>query len=45
MVTLVYTGRSDIQVAWVLTYRTYEFTPFKCLGDHGMYCPIRFGGE
>ena len=45
MVTLVYTGREDIQVAWVLTYKTYTYTPFLCLGDHGSYCPIRFGGE
>lgn len=45
MVTSVYTGRSDIQVQWVFTHRAHNFTIFYCLGDHGAYCPIRFGGE
>jgi hypothetical protein len=45
MVTIVYTGRDDIQVQWVLTHRAYQFTPYLCLGDHSLYCPIRFGGE
>ncbi len=46
MVTLVFTGRSDLKVLWVLTTRVYDLVPFECLGDDNdaWFCPIRFGG-
>lgn len=45
MVTPVYTGRSDLQILWVLIHRVPLYRQFHAMGDHGVYCPIAFGGE